>query len=75
MSGLQMKYFVLKPAGNGPYAEASRAALRAYAKAIENENVELAHDLEMWRIDEQGKANESDLRRRLAADSEGQSAD
>lgn len=48
MSGLQMKYFVLKPAGDDPYAKASRAALREYAKSIMDENTELAIDLYDW---------------------------
>ena len=69
MSGLKMKYFVLKPRGDfhDPYAKASRAALKAYAKAIEDENPELAHDLYTWEIKEQGKANQDDLQRRLDA--------
>lgn len=48
MSGLQMKYFVLKPAGSSPYARASRAAMRAYARQIEPMNKELASDLMEW---------------------------
>jgi len=48
MSGLQMKYFVLKPSGNDKYAEASRKAMRAYAMTIQNENPELAEDLRKW---------------------------
>ena len=63
MAGLKMKYFVLKPGGGfgDPYAKASRAALKAYAKAIEGENPEFAHDLYMWEIEAQGKANEEHL--------------
>lgn len=48
MNGLQMKYFVLKPKGDDVYAEASRAALRAYANHIAVENMELANDLWEW---------------------------
>ncbi len=66
MTGLQMKYFVLKPAGDDPYAQASRNAMREYAKYIQGENIELSHDLDMWAINEQGEANKRDLERRLA---------
>lgn len=48
VKGLQMKYFVLKPKGDGPYAEASRCAIYAYAQSIENENPELSRDLIEW---------------------------
>ena len=48
MSGLQMKYFVLKPNGNDAYAKASRAAMRAYANHIANENKELCDELREW---------------------------
>lgn len=43
-----MKYFVLKPNGNTAYHAASRAAMRAYASAIEGENPDLARDLVNW---------------------------
>lgn len=46
--GLEMKYFVLKPKGNDAYARASRAAMRAYARAIHEENSALSHDLQAW---------------------------
>lgn len=46
--GLRMKYFVLKPRGKSPYHHASRAALYAYADAIEDENQTLADDLRAW---------------------------
>ena len=65
MNGLQMKYFVLKPAGDGLYAQASRDAMQAYARAIRDENPDLSADLEKWRIAEQSAANERDLRSRL----------
>jgi len=48
MSGLEMKYFVLKPKGKDRYAEASRKALRAYAHHIAIENEDLAKDLLNW---------------------------
>lgn len=48
MSGLEIKYFTLKPKGNDPYAKASRKAMRAYALGIESENPELAEDLRQW---------------------------
>lgn len=48
LTGLQMKYFILKPKGNDPYAEASRCAMYAYAQSIEPENPELADDLMEW---------------------------
>lgn len=49
MSGLLMKYFVLKPTGDDAYAQASRAALEAYENAIRQENPEMAEDLRLWR--------------------------
>jgi len=55
MSGLQMKYFVLKPAGDSDYAIASRAAMRAYALTIEEVNNELADQLEAWADEEYAK--------------------
>ena len=48
MNGLQMKYFVLKPKGDDEYARASRLAMSAYADAIEQENAELAAELNAW---------------------------
>lgn len=50
--GLKMKYFVLKPAGGNAYANASRLAMEAYAKAIDEENPTLAQQLKMWATDE-----------------------
>lgn len=52
MSGLEMKYFVLKPKGDSAYAQASRRAMFAYAKAILPENPELAEQLHNWAGDE-----------------------
>lgn len=48
MNGLQMKYFVLKPHGDDAYAKASRAAMRAYANHIAEENKLLCDDLREW---------------------------
>jgi hypothetical protein len=53
MSGLQMKYFVLKPRGNCVYATASRVAMRAYAKFIFSEDEELSNQLNEWADKEQ----------------------
>ncbi len=72
-TGLEMKYFVLKPAGGfeDPYAKASRAALKAYASAIEDENNQLAHDLRIWEIETQGDANREHLLKKLEAEPPG----
>ena len=46
-----MKYFVLKPSSkraNDPYAQASRIAMRAYAKHIEQVNPEFADEIRSW---------------------------
>jgi hypothetical protein len=48
MTGLMMKYFVLKPAGDDTYAAASRVAMRAYAKHIKDVNPDLCRDLTEW---------------------------
>ena len=48
MKGLDLKYFVLKPKGDNEYAEASRAAMLAYANSIEKTNSKLANDLVGW---------------------------
>lgn len=48
MTGLVMKYFVLKPAGSDAYAKASRAAMRAYGNHIAEENPELRKELWDW---------------------------
>lgn len=57
MSGLMMKYFVLKPSGFDPYAIASRTAMFAYAKAIRKENPDLAKDLADWALRESANVN------------------
>ncbi len=49
--GLQMKYFVLKPrpkSADDPYANASHAAMFAYADMIEEHNPDLASELRQW---------------------------
>lgn len=48
MTGLQMKYFVLKPRGDNIYAAASREAMKVYAEYIKRENPELCTDLREW---------------------------
>jgi len=48
MSGLQMKYFVLKPGDNDVYGMASRAAMEVYAHCIKDENRELSQDIMEW---------------------------
>ena len=48
MNGLLMKYFVLKPGGIDAYAKASRKAMLTYASYIEDENYQLATELEEW---------------------------
>ena len=56
MSGLMMKYFVLKPAGTHAYAKASRMAMRKYADAIQQENPALATELREWTDREHAEA-------------------
>ncbi len=51
MAGLQLKYFVLTPTKDNEYGEASRQAIKTYAKEILNTNLELSEDLYNW-IDE-----------------------
>ncbi len=48
MSGLQMKYFVLKPAGDDAHATACRAAMRCYARHIAMELPDLSRELKDW---------------------------
>ena len=48
MSGLKMKYFILKPRGPGPYAEAARQAMLTYAVFIEDDNMTMANQLRDW---------------------------
>ena len=46
--GLQMKYFVLRPGGTDDFAHASRVAMRAFAREIEETNPDLAVDIQEW---------------------------
>ena len=55
-AGLQLKYFVLKPRGCNPYANAARAAMLTFADCIEKHNPILAQDLRAWVKNEEGKA-------------------
>lgn len=55
--GLQMKYFVLKPAGNNRYALASREAMLAYARVIKSDNKELHDELIAWATLEHERSN------------------
>jgi|HubBroStandDraft_6_1064221.scaffolds.fasta_scaffold1390974_2 hypothetical protein len=48
MTGLIMKYFVLKPEGDDDHAIASRRAMTAYAKWIEATNPQLASEIIEW---------------------------
>ena len=57
MTGLLMKYFVLKPKGNDPYANASRRAMVEYANKILPTNPELANDILEWVEAEDSIAN------------------
>ena len=47
-TGLEMKYFILKPKGHSPYADASRQAMMAYAAEIEHANPTLAKEIKKW---------------------------
>lgn len=48
MSGLELRYFILKPGAEGRHGMASRAALRTYLRVMAPENPELAKDLKEW---------------------------
>ena len=65
MSGLEMRYFILKPGAKGKHGTASRAALLAYAYVIKDENPEFYSDLRDWIVKEHVKAQE---RRRAKRD-------
>jgi hypothetical protein len=54
---LEMKYFVLKPRGKGPFPEASRAAMRSFARSITTEDETLAETLLFWAETEERRAN------------------
>jgi len=48
MPGLEMKYFVLRPAKDNWHGRASRAAMLAYALEVESEKPELAKEIREW---------------------------
>jgi hypothetical protein len=57
---LETKYFVIKPRSKtkgDPHAEASRAAMHAYARVIATHDTELCEQLHEWACEEKGKAN------------------
>lgn len=47
-TGLQMKYFVLKPSGHSQHAKAARCAMRTYADNIRATDPLLADQLLAW---------------------------
>ena len=47
-AGLLLKYFVLSPAKQDPYGEASREAMIRYAECIKSTNPLLGRELEEW---------------------------
>lgn len=57
MTGLEMRYFVLKIAGNSNHAYACREALRTYASLIRPVNGLLADELDAWADREQAEAD------------------
>lgn len=63
MSGLVMKYFVLKPAGDDIYAKASRMAMRKYAEVVAEENADLTNQLRDWTDQEHAEAYARSLER------------
>lgn len=55
MTGLKLKYFVLKPEGDSAWARASRTAMRVFAAEIEQDNFQLAAELKQWAYEEERK--------------------
>lgn len=56
---MDVKYFVLKPKGNDPYAKASRTAMLAHAEEINETNHNLFLDLVKWvRGEEENATND-----------------
>jgi len=55
---LELKYFVLKPRGNSPHADAARVAMLAYMRAIFDHDPELARELGEWVNREEALAEE-----------------
>ena len=61
MDGLKMKYFVLNPRSkitDDSYAEASRKAMRAYARHIGLKNADLCNELLEWANREADRAHD-----------------
>lgn len=58
MPQLQMKYFVLKPAGDDAHAMACRAAMRCYARHIAATIPDLAAELTEWADKEEAATTE-----------------
>ena len=59
--GIFMKYFVLNPWKEDEYGAASRAAIKEFARIIENENPKLCFDLKNWVIDIQAEINAKEI--------------
>ena len=58
---LEMKYFILNPRSKSvddEFVEASRKAMRAYARHIHKQDQELAESLEQWVNTEANKAHD-----------------
>ena len=64
MTGLFMKYFVLKPKGGGRYAKASRAAMHTYAKFIKKANPVFAEEIINWASTEGAEAYAKEMESR-----------
>jgi hypothetical protein len=59
MTGLIMKYFVLKPASNDLFGSASRMAMLTYAEVIKEKNPEFAGEVIAWVEREQAEIDKS----------------
>ncbi len=62
---LEMKYFVLKPSSNTIYGEASRKAMLAYARVIEEEAPDFSYELRQWINREEGEIRTAELKKKL----------
>lgn len=60
--------FTLNPRGSTTHARASRYAMRAYAKVIEEGSPELALELREWALEEQRKDLEAQERQQEESD-------
>lgn len=58
MPGPYLKYFVTKPKGTDIYAQASRAAMLAYAGKIADEDPQYAIEIEEWELRERREAED-----------------